>query len=111
MAKKKTRRRADAGQERDHLGCMWGFMNMFTFRHGPLSHKLLFEPKHGSCIITQLHFLFFFWFFITFERVFFFFLWLTVVLIVPSAAGSPRNNELDKSKCRGKGPEETHVSF
>ncbi|KAG5405268.1 hypothetical protein IGI04_011387 [Brassica rapa subsp. trilocularis] len=78
MAKKKTRRRADAGQERDHLGCMWGFMNMFTFRHGPLSHKLLFEPKH-------------------------------VVLIVPSAAGSPRNNELDKSKCRDKGPEETHV--
>ncbi|CAN7009520.1 unnamed protein product [Brassica rapa subsp. trilocularis] len=71
MAKKKTRRRADAGQERDHLGCMWGFMNMFTFRHGPLSHKLLFEPKH--------------------------------------AAGSPRNNELDKSKCRDKGPEETHV--
>ncbi|XP_048605973.1 uncharacterized protein LOC106388707 isoform X2 [Brassica napus] len=78
MAKKKTRRHADAGQERDHLGCMWGFMNMFTFRHGPLSHKLLFEPKH-------------------------------VVLIVPSAAGSPRNNELDKSKCRDKGPEETHV--
>ncbi|XP_013735262.2 uncharacterized protein LOC106438591 isoform X1 [Brassica napus] len=78
MAKKKTRRRADAGQERDHLGCMWGFMNMFTFRHGPLSHKLLFEPKH-------------------------------VVLIVPSAAGSPRNNELDKSKCRDKGSEETHV--
>ena len=72
MAKKKTRRRADAGQERDHLGCMWGFMNMFTFRHGPLSHKLLFEPKHGSSIITQLHFLFLFLVFHYIRKSFFF---------------------------------------
>ncbi|KAJ0250020.1 GPI-anchored adhesin-like protein [Hirschfeldia incana] len=65
---KKTRRCAAA---RDQLGCMWGFMNMFTFRHGPLSHKLLLEPKH--------------------------------------AAGSPRNNEHDKSKCHAKDVQETHV--
>ncbi|KAF8087175.1 hypothetical protein N665_0596s0026 [Sinapis alba] len=65
---KKTRRRAAA---RDQLGCMWGFMNMFTFRHGPLSHKLLLDQKH--------------------------------------AAGSPRNNELDKSKCHDKNAQETHV--
>lgn len=51
---KKTRRRADGGQERDHLGCMWGFMNMFTFRHGPLSHKLLLEPKHGSIFFLMI---------------------------------------------------------
>lgn len=43
---KKTQRRAAARQERDQLGCMWGFMNMFNFRHGPLAHKLLLEPKH-----------------------------------------------------------------
>ncbi|CAH8371347.1 unnamed protein product [Eruca vesicaria subsp. sativa] len=78
MAKKTRRRRAAAGQERDQLGCMWGFMNMFTFRHGPLSHKLLLDHKH-------------------------------VLLIVPSAAGSPRNNELDKSKCHDKDAQETHV--
>ncbi|KAL0712328.1 hypothetical protein Bca4012_019306 [Brassica carinata] len=42
---KKTRRRAAA---RDQLGCMWGFMNMFTFRHGPLSHKLLFDQNHAD---------------------------------------------------------------
>uniref|UniRef100_A0A1J3CB03 Protein TRM32 n=1 Tax=Noccaea caerulescens TaxID=107243 RepID=A0A1J3CB03_NOCCA len=42
MAKKtQTQRRAAARQQRDQLGCMWGFMNMFTFRHGPLAHKLL----------------------------------------------------------------------
>ncbi|CAA7017354.1 unnamed protein product [Microthlaspi erraticum] len=63
---KKTQRRAAARQERDQLGCMWGFMNMFTFRHGPLAHKLL-------------------------------------------AAGSPRNSELDKSKCRDKDAQETHA--
>ncbi|VVB06802.1 unnamed protein product [Arabis nemorensis] len=45
---KKTQRRAAARQERDQLGCMWGFMNMFSFRHGPLSHKLLLEQKHAS---------------------------------------------------------------
>lgn len=32
------------------------------------------------------------------------------MLIVP-AAGKPRNDELDKSKCRGKDAQETHVSF
>ncbi|XP_056862039.1 uncharacterized protein LOC108844438 isoform X2 [Raphanus sativus] len=52
---KKTRRRADGGQERDHLGCMWGFMNMFTFRHGPLSHKLLLEPKHADKDAQETH--------------------------------------------------------
>ncbi|KAG2331070.1 hypothetical protein Bca52824_002250 [Brassica carinata] len=42
---KKTQRRAAS---RDHLGCMWGFMNMFTFRHGPLSPKLLVDQKHAA---------------------------------------------------------------
>ncbi|CAH2069141.1 unnamed protein product [Thlaspi arvense] len=45
---KKTQRRAAARQERDQLGCMWGFMNMFTFRHGPLAHKLLVDQKHAA---------------------------------------------------------------
>ncbi|KAF8107089.1 hypothetical protein N665_0126s0009 [Sinapis alba] len=42
---KKTQRRAAA---RDQLGCMWGFMNMFTFRHGPLSPKLLVDQNHHA---------------------------------------------------------------
>ncbi|XP_018456970.1 uncharacterized protein LOC108827941 isoform X2 [Raphanus sativus] len=42
---KKTQRRAAA---RDQLGCMWGFMNMFTFRHGPLSPKLLVDQNHAA---------------------------------------------------------------
>jgi hypothetical protein len=45
---KKTQRRAAARQEREQLGCMWGFMNMFSFRHGPLAHKLLLDQKHAS---------------------------------------------------------------
>ncbi|CAL9232610.1 unnamed protein product [Arabidopsis halleri] len=45
---KKTQRRAAARQEREQLGCMWGFMNMFNFRHGPLAHKLLLDQKHAS---------------------------------------------------------------
>ncbi|ESQ37695.1 hypothetical protein EUTSA_v10028418mg [Eutrema salsugineum] len=68
---KKTQRRAAARHERDQLGCMWGFMNMFTFRHGPLAHKLLVDQKHG--------------------------------------AGNPKNSQLDKSKCRDKDAQETHV--
>ncbi|XP_010427014.1 PREDICTED: uncharacterized protein LOC104711931 [Camelina sativa] len=67
---KKTQRRAAARQERGQLGCMWGFMNMFNFRHGPLAHKLLLDQKH--------------------------------------AAGSPRNNELDRSKSRQKDAQETN---
>ncbi|KAJ0265240.1 GPI-anchored adhesin-like protein [Hirschfeldia incana] len=42
---KKTQRRAAA---REQLGCMWGFMNMFTFRHGPLSPKLLVDQNHHA---------------------------------------------------------------
>ncbi|CAN6861029.1 unnamed protein product [Brassica oleracea] len=42
---KKTQRRAAS---RDQLGCMWGFMNMFTFRHGPLSPKLLVDQNHHA---------------------------------------------------------------
>ncbi|CAH8287518.1 unnamed protein product [Eruca vesicaria subsp. sativa] len=45
---KKTQRRAAARVERDQLGCMWGFMNMFTFRHGPLSPKLLVDQNHAA---------------------------------------------------------------
>ncbi|CAN8308938.1 unnamed protein product [Cochlearia groenlandica] len=45
---KKAQRRGAAQQEGDQLGCMWGFMNMFTFRHGPLAHKLLLDQKHGN---------------------------------------------------------------
>ncbi|CAE6144068.1 unnamed protein product [Arabidopsis arenosa] len=45
---KKTQRRAAARQEREQLGCMWGFMNMFNFRHGPLAHKLLLDQKHAA---------------------------------------------------------------
>jgi len=51
---KKTQRRAAARQEREQLGCMWGFMNMFSFRHGPLAHKLLLDQKHGNNLLKSL---------------------------------------------------------
>ena len=79
-----------------------------------MDHSLTSSFSNQSMVVVLLPnciFFSFFGFSLHSKEFFFFFLWLTVVLIVPSAAGSPRNNELDKSKCRGKGPEETHVSF
>ncbi|CAN8237664.1 unnamed protein product [Cochlearia groenlandica] len=54
---KKTQRRAARQEEKDHLGCMWGFMNMFNPRHGPLSHKMLLDQKHGNppYLVETLH--------------------------------------------------------
>ncbi|XP_010556536.1 PREDICTED: uncharacterized protein LOC104825840 [Tarenaya hassleriana] len=48
---KKTQRRA-ARHERDQLGCMWGFISMFNFRHGRYAHKLLVDRRHGSKRVT-----------------------------------------------------------
>lgn len=91
---KKTQRRAAARQQRDQLGCMWGFMNMFTFRHGPLAHKLLGKPFMSLAA------------FFGFVKEFLFcFVLVNSYVNCSVAAGNPRNSELDKDA------QETHVSF
>lgn len=34
--------------EKDHLGCMWGLINIFDFRHGRPTWKLISDRRHGS---------------------------------------------------------------
>lgn len=46
MAKKSQRR--SVRYEKDHLGCMWGLINIFDFRHGRPTWKLISDRRHGS---------------------------------------------------------------
>ncbi|KAL8172486.1 hypothetical protein V2J09_024290 [Rumex salicifolius] len=43
---KRTRKRVK--NNKDRSGCMWGFINIFEFRHGRPTHKLLADRKHES---------------------------------------------------------------
>ncbi|XP_040372416.1 uncharacterized protein LOC112181567 isoform X2 [Rosa chinensis] len=46
MAKKSQRR--SVRYEKDQLGCMWGLINIFDFRHGRPTWKLISDRRHGS---------------------------------------------------------------
>ncbi|KAL6128716.1 hypothetical protein ACLB2K_072071 [Fragaria x ananassa] len=46
MAKKSQRR--SIRYEKDQLGCMWGLINIFDFRHGRPTWKLISDKRHGS---------------------------------------------------------------
>ncbi|XP_054781088.1 uncharacterized protein LOC129288499 [Prosopis cineraria] len=43
MAKKSQRR--SVRYEKDHSGCMWGFISMFDFRHGRAAQKLIADKR------------------------------------------------------------------
>ncbi|XVF65265.1 hypothetical protein PTKIN_Ptkin09bG0233700 [Pterospermum kingtungense] len=34
--------------EKDQLGCMWGFISMFDFRHGPSTRRLPYDRRRGT---------------------------------------------------------------
>ncbi|KAF7826057.1 uncharacterized protein G2W53_017221 [Senna tora] len=46
MAKRSPRRAQR--YEKDHSGCMWGFISMFDFRHGRPTQKLITDKRHSS---------------------------------------------------------------
>ncbi|KAM2197154.1 hypothetical protein EV1_000649 [Malus domestica] len=46
MAKKSQKR--SVRYEKDQLGCMWGLMSIFDFRHGRPTWKLISDKRHGS---------------------------------------------------------------
>ncbi|XP_050385347.1 uncharacterized protein LOC126801904 isoform X2 [Argentina anserina] len=46
MAKKSQRR--SVRYEKDQLGCMWGLINIFDFRHGRPNWKMISDKRHGS---------------------------------------------------------------
>ncbi|KAM1140720.1 hypothetical protein EV1_040371 [Malus domestica] len=46
MAKKSQKR--SVRYEKDQLGCMWGLISIFDFRHGRPTWKLISDKRHGS---------------------------------------------------------------
>lgn len=46
MAKKSHRR--PLRYEKDQIGCMWGFISIFDFRHGGLTRKMISDRRRGS---------------------------------------------------------------
>lgn len=45
MAKKSQKR--PVRYEKDHFGCMWGLMNIFDFRHGRSTQRLLSDRRRS----------------------------------------------------------------
>lgn len=43
MGKKSQRR--SVRYEKDQLGCMWGFISIFDFRHGRFTQKMLSDRR------------------------------------------------------------------
>lgn len=50
MAKAKQR---PGRQKKDQSGCMWGIINMFDFRHGRATRRLLSDRRRNTTIDTH----------------------------------------------------------
>lgn len=46
MAKRSQRR--SLRNEKDQAGCIWGLINIFDFRHGRSTRKLLADRRRGN---------------------------------------------------------------